>query len=50
MPGDGVAGAFDPVAVVAAAFHDAGAGAVAAGRAGSLEHLGDGLSGGAVQA
>lgn len=50
VPGGGVGFSFYSVAVVAAAFDDAGAGAVAAGRAGALEDLGDGVSGGVVQA
>ena len=50
VPGGGVGFSLYEVAVVAAAFDDAGAGAVAAGRAGAFEDLGDGLSGGAVQA
>ena len=50
VPGGGVFGALDRVGVVLAAFEGAGAGAVAAGRVGALEDLGDGLSGGAVQA
>jgi hypothetical protein len=50
VAGGGVGFSFYEVVVVAAAFDDAGAGAVAAGRVGSLEDLGDGLSGRAVQA
>jgi hypothetical protein len=50
VPGGGVLGAFERVGVVLAAFEGAGAGAVAAGRVGALEDLGDGLSGGAGQA
>jgi hypothetical protein len=48
--GGGVGFSFQEVMVVVAAFDDAGAGAVAAGRVGALEDLGDGLSGRAVQA
>ena len=50
MPDDGVGGAFDAVGVVSCALDYAGAGAVAAGRVGALEDLGDGLSRGAGQA
>jgi hypothetical protein len=50
VAGDDVGFPLDEVLGVAAAFDDAGAGAVAARRAGALEDLGDGLSGGAGQA
>ena len=50
VAGGGVGFSCYEVVVVAAALDDAGAGAVAAGRVGALEDLGDGLSGRAVQA
>lgn len=50
VPGNGVGLAFYAVAVVAAAFDGAGAGAVAAGRVGAGEDFGGGFSGGAVEA
>ena len=50
VPRDDVGFPLYEVLGVAAAFDDARAGAVAAGRAGAFEDLGDGLSGGAGQA